>query len=480
MSDSSAPSTPSAPPTLVVYDTAARRKRAFEPLEPGRVRMYSCGPTVYAPQHVGNMRPYVFADVLKRTLRMLGYAVTHVVNITDVGHLTDDADAGEDKMEVAARKAGLRAADIAARYTEEWQRDVERLHCLPPDVLCRASEHIPEQIELALALERGGYTYRLEDGLYFDTSKFERYAAFARLDLSGQEAGARIGEVAGKRNPADFALWKFAEPGVARQQEWESPWGRGFPGWHLECSAMSTKYLGRQFDIHTGGEDHVPVHHTNEIAQSECALGVHPWVRYWMHNAFLDFGGEKMSKSKGHVLVLQTLVDEGIEPLAYRMFLLQAVYRMPQSFKREAIRAAQKSWQRLRAAAAATLGAAGEGDPAARDAYRAEFRAALCDDLNTPRALAVAFEVARSGALADVDKRALLLEFDEVLGLGLAEARPESEAGESDPRIDALLEERRAARASRDFATADRIRDELAAEGVEIVDGPDGSRWRRR
>lgn len=467
-------------PALVVHDTAARRKRPFEPLEPGCVRMYSCGPTVYAPQHLGNMRPYVFADVLKRTLRMLGYEVTHVINITDVGHLTSDADAGEDKMEVAAKKAGLRAAEIAERYTKEWQRDLERLHCLPPDVLCKASEHIPEQIELAQALERGGFTYRIEDGLYFDTAKFERYAEFARLDLAGQEGGARIGEVAGKRNPADFALWKFAEPGVVRQQEWDSPWGRGFPGWHLECSAMSTKYLGRQFDIHTGGEDHVPVHHTNEIAQSECGLGVHPWVRYWMHNAFLDFGGEKMSKSKGHLLVLESLVEQGIEPLAYRMFLLQAVYRMPQSFKLDAVRAAEKSLQRLRAAAAATVGATGQGDEAAREAPRAAFRAALCDDLNTPRALAVAFDVARSPALADVDKRALLLEFDEVLGFGLAEARAEGLASESDPRIDALLDARRAARAAKDFATADRIRDELAAEGIEIVDGPDGSRWRRR
>jgi cysteinyl-tRNA synthetase len=442
--------------------------------------MYSCGPTVYAPQHIGNMRPYVFADLLKRTLRALGYEVVHVINVTDVGHLTDDADAGEDKMEVAAAQSGERAEDIAARYTQEWVDDVTRMGCLPPDVLCRATEHIAEQIELARKLESAGYTYRLEDGIYFDTSKFDRYADFAGLDLDAQEGGKRIGEVAGKRNPADFALWKFAEPGVVRQQEWDSPWGRGFPGWHLECSAMSTKYLGEQFDIHTGGEDHIAVHHTNEIAQSECGYGARPWVRYWMHNAFIDLSGEKISKSKGHVLVLQSLIDQGIHPRGYRMFLLQAVYRMPQSFKLEAVRAAEISWRRLGAVLASLEGAEGEPDPAAQAPHREAFLAAMCDDLNAPKALATVWDVARSPELSDVDKRALLLEFDEGLGLGLAEAAPAEAPPESDPRIDALLAEREQARAQKDFAMADRIRDELAAEGIEIVDTPDGPRWRRR
>ena len=466
--------------SLSVYNTATRRKEPFESFEPGKVRMYSCGPTVYAPQHIGNLRPYVFADLLKRTLLALGNEVKHVINITDVGHLTDDADSGEDKMEVAARKSGERAEDIAARYTQAWADDVERMGCLPPDVLCRATEHIPEQIELGERLERGGYTYRLPDGIYFDTARFERYADFARLDLAAQEEGARIGEVEGKRNPADFAIWKFAEEGVRRQQEWDSPWGRGFPGWHLECSAMSTRYLGEQFDLHTGGEDHISVHHTNEIAQSECGYGKSPWVRYWMHNAFIDLSGEKMSKSKGHVLVLQDLVDQGIHPRGYRMFLLQAVYRMPQNFKLEAIRAAETSWRRLGAAFESVADSdASTEDPAAQQPHRDAFLAAMCDDLNAPQALAVVWEVVRSRELSDADRRSLLSTFDEGLGLGLAEAVPAEGPAESDPRIDGLLARRQLARADKDFATADRIRDELAAEGIEIVDTPDGPRWRR-
>jgi len=465
---------------LRVYNTATRRKEDFEPLVPGRAGMYSCGPTVYAPPHVGNLRAYVFADLLKRTLLAEGYAVRHVVNVTDVGHLTDDADAGDDKMEVAAKKSGRRAEDIAAEYTKQWQDDTAALGCLPPEVLCKATEHIPEQIELARRLEAGGYTYRLADGLYFDTSRFERYAEFARLDLAGQEEGARIGEVEGKRHRADFALWKFAEPGVQRQQEWDSPWGRGFPGWHLECSAMSTKYLGERFDIHTGGEDHIPVHHTNEIAQSECGYGVHPWVRYWMHNAFLDFSGEKMSKSVGNVRVLQDLIDAGVSARGYRYFLLQAVYRMPQSFRMEALEAAERGYRRLLAAAAAVREAQGPGDRQAQQPFRERFREGICDDLNAPQALAVAWEVARSHTLSEADRRDLLLDFDEVLGLDLAHAAAEPEAAESDPRIDALVAERAAARAARDWSKADRIRDELAAEGVEIVDTPEGSHWRRR
>lgn len=464
---------------LSVYNTASGRKERFESRVPGRVGMYSCGPTVYAPQHIGNMRPMVFADLLKRTLIELGYEVEHVINITDVGHLTDDADAGEDKLEVAARRTGERAEEIAARYTAQWQEDVARLNCLPPQVLCPATEHIPEQIALGVRLEEGGYTYALPDGIYFDTSRFERYADFARLDLSAQEDGARIGSVEGKRNPADFAIWKFAEEGIKRQQEWDSPWGRGFPGWHLECSAMSTRYLGNQFDIHTGGEDHIAVHHTNEIAQSECGYGVAPWVRYWMHNAFIDLSGEKMSKSKGHVLVVQDLVDQGIHPLGYRMFLLQAVYRMPQSFKFEAIRAAETSWRRLGAAFAALSEADGTPDEAAQAEHRDAFQAAMCDDLNAPRALAVVWDVVRSKTLADIDKRALLEVFDRGLGLGLDQAVEEDAASESDPRIDGLLADRQAARAAKDFATADRIRDELAAEGIEIIDTPEGPRWRR-
>ena len=464
---------------LALYNTRTRRKERFEPIEPGHARIYSCGPTVYAPQHIGNLRSVLTADLLRRALLAEGLRVTHVVNITDVGHLTDDADAGEDKMERAAARAGRTAAEIAARYTAQWLEDRRRVGCLEADAYPRATEHIPQQIELALVLERKGYTYRIEDGIYFDTSKFPRYAEFARLDLAGQEARARIGDVAGKRHPADFALWKFAPPGVKRQQEWDSPWGRGFPGWHLECSAMSVQYLGTTFDLHTGGVDHIAVHHTNEIAQSECAFDVHPWVRFWIHNEFLELGGEKMAKSTGNLLVLQDLVDRGFEPLAYRIFFLQAHYRQQQTFGFDALEAAAIGYRRLLAAAVEVREAAGAPDAGALAEYGGRFREAIRDDLNAPRALAVAFEVARAAELGAATRRALLLDFDRVLGLGLASELPRGSVAESDPRIDGLLAEREAARRRRDFAAADRIRDGLAAEGIVIEDTPQGPRWRR-
>jgi cysteinyl-tRNA synthetase len=465
---------------LVLYNTRTRSKQAFEPLEPGHVRMYTCGPTVYSAQHIGNLRSQLFADLLKRALLAEGFRVTHVINVTDVGHLTSDADAGEDKLERAAARAGRSAAEIAREYTDQWLRDRERMQCLQPEVLCKATEHIAEQIELARILEEKGYSYRIGDGIYFDTSKFPRYAEFARLDLAGQEGGARIGDVAGKRNPADFALWKFPPPGTRRQQEWDSPWGRGFPGWHLECSAMSGRYLGRTFDIHTGGADLIPVHHSNEIAQSECAYGVHPWVRFWLHNEFLDFGGEKMSKSTGNLRLLDDLVERGFPPLAYRYFFLQAHYRQQQAFGDEAMEAAATGYDRLVGLASELREAEGRADPAKLEPLRRRFREGMRDDLNAPRALAVAWEAARSAELAPAERWALLREFDQILGLDLARAVPRAQTQERDPRIEARVAERDAARARRDFAEADRIRDELAAEGVTLEDTPGGTRWRRR
>ena len=468
--------------TLQLYDTRTRSKRPFAPIEPGHARVYTCGPTVYAPQHIGNMRSQLFADTLKRALLRQGLRVTHVINVTDVGHLTeDDLDQGEDKMEAAAQKSGRTAAEVAAEYTGQWQADRERLGCLPPEVLCKATDHIPEQIELVAQLEARGLTYAIPDGVYFDTAKFPRYAEFAGLDLAAQAEGARIGAVAGKRNPSDFALWKLAGPGVVRQQEWDSPWGRGFPGWHVECSAMSRRYLGDHFDIHTGGMEHIPVHHTNEIAQSESAFADPPWVGVWMHHEWLTFpGGEKISKSKGHVLLLQELVDLGIEPLAFRYFLLQAHYRQQQAFTLEAVQAAATGYRRLMAQAASLRGSEGTPDDARSAPFRERFHAAIRDDLNTPRALAVVFDVLRGEGLEPADRRALLSEFDPWLGLGLAAAEPKALPRESDPRIDGLVQQREAARQARDFAEADRIRSELAAEGIAVEDTPEGPRWQRR
>ncbi|MDJ0787872.1 MAG: cysteine--tRNA ligase [Myxococcota bacterium] len=465
---------------LSLFNTRTRKKEPFVPLEEGHARVYSCGPTVYSPQHLGNMRPCVFADLLRRALLAEGLRVTHVMNITDVGHLTqDDVDQGEDKMEKAARESGRSAQEIAAQYTEQWQRDLRRLNVLDYDVLCKATDHIAEQIEMIQKLEERGCVYTIEDGVYFDVSRFARYADLARLDLESQEGGARIGEVEGKRNPQDFALWKFSPPDEKRLQSWDSPWGEGFPGWHIECSAMSVKYLGETFDIHTGGVEHLPVHHTNEVAQAEMALGVHPWVNVWMHEDWILFEGGKMSKSLGNVKCLDDLVADGVPPLAYRFFLLQAHYRKQQHYNAEAIEAARTGYQRMLQAAVAVRDAEGEPDEAAVAPWLERFRAAVRDDLNAPRALAIALEALRSESLGKADRRDLLTHFDAWLGLGLlTEALPEA-TQETDPRIDALVEQRQEARRRRDFAEADRIRDELAAEGITIEDTPEGPRWKR-
>ncbi len=463
------------------YDTRSRSLRPFEPLEPGRVGIYTCGPTVYAPQHVGNIRSRLVPDLLRRFLESEGFTVTHVINITDVGHLVSDADEGEDKIEAAARRAGRTAEEIAQHYTRLWKEDCEAVNCIPPEHNPKATEHIPEQIELARKLEAGGYLYSIPDGLYFDISRFPRYAELAGLDLEGQAEGARIGVTQGKRNPADFAVWKFAKEGVKRLQEWDSPWGRGFPGWHLECSAMSVRYLGERFDIHTAGIDLATVHHSNEVAQTECGFGVHPSVGYWLHNEYLNMGAEKMSKSKGDVKTISDLTERGIDPLAFRYFFMQAHYRQQQAYTDAAIQSAAKGLGRLQAIAAGLEAAGGEGDEAVQAPLRARFRDALADDLNAPRAMAVVWEVARSESLADADRRDLLRAFDRILGLSLAAGPPAATADrwEQDPRIDGMLRAREAARDAKDWATADRIRDELVAMKIEIVDTPEGPRWRR-
>lgn len=464
---------------LRLYNSLTRRKEVFVPLEPGRVRLYSCGPTVYSRQHLGNMRAYLFSDLLRRSLEYAGYEVRQVINITDVGHLTDDADLGADKVEQAAREQGLSAWDVAEKWTSLFKQDLLKLNCKPPAVWCKATEHVAEQIEMVKALEARGFTYRTSDGIYFDTAKDPHYGELAQADLEAQRSGERIHGADEKRNRADFALWKFSpREGPRRQMEWDSPWGVGFPGWHVECSAMSSKYLGVPFDIHTGGVDHLPVHHPNEIAQSENTFDVRPWVRYWMHGEWLMFDGEKISKSKGGTVSIDDLEADGIEPLAFRLFFLSAHYRQQQSFSDAAIRGAQAAYRRL-VRHAVELREANErsGAGAEAESLRDRFRAAIYDDLNAPQALAVLWDAVRSDRLGGAEKWELVAEFDQVLGLDLAEAR--LDVPEIDERVERLIREREEARAARDYARADAIRAELLEQGIVLEDGPGGTTWRR-
>jgi cysteinyl-tRNA synthetase len=461
------------PKPLTLYDNYARALRSFEPLQPGgEVGLYTCGPTVYDYQHIGNFRTFLFEDVLKRVLRWNGHRVRHVMNITDVGHLTSDADTGEDKMEKGARRTGKTAWEIAQLYTDSFIADAKTLNIEDPTVLCRATDHIPEQIAFIADIEAKGFTYRTSDGIYFDTSRQPDYGYLARLDREGLEAGRRV-ELGEKRSATDFALWKFSAPGEKRQMEWESPWGTGFPGWHIECSAMAEKYLGDWFDIHCGGEDHIPVHHTNEIAQTEARAGTH-LANFWLHGYFLLSNDAKMAKSAGGFLRVATLVERGYDPLAYRYLCLTGHYRTQLNFTWDALDAAQTGLDRMR-----------HGFHALPDDARAQPDAALTDrftdeindDLNLPRALAVAWEALR-GDLAPGIKRATLARFDDVLGLGLAHWRPGVIDVPAD--IEAIAAARAAARKARNFAEADRLRHELASLGWEMEDRADGYRLKPR
>lgn len=476
-------------PPLRLFNTLTRQVAEFVPARPPAVGMYSCGPTVYADQHIGNMRAYVFADTVKRALAWQGYQVRHVINITDVGHLTSDADEGDDKLELAARRGHQSAWAIAAKYTTEFQADLEHLRVLAPDVWCKATDHVPQMIAFAQALEDAGWCYRLPSGLYFDTARDRGYGALARLDLAGQQAGARVEVAEGKRRPSDFAVWRTSAPGENRQMEWESPWGRGAPGWHLECSVMSIGYLGRHFDLHTGGVDHIPVHHTNEIAQSQAYLADgETWVRWWMHGEFINLSGAKISKSTGGGIGVGDLMARGYHPLVYRYLLLQAHYRSQTDFTWQAMDAARTGLRRLLDRYAAARRAADTTPPAldaAAARHRQAFAEAIRDDLNTPRGLAVVAAASRDDHVTDAGLAALAREFDDVLGIGLADLSPadldlrRASAALTDDEVQSLVDERNKARSARDFARSDQIRDELTRAGVTVEDQSGGtSRWR--
>jgi cysteinyl-tRNA synthetase len=457
---------------LYLYNTATRKKEKFESISPEEVRLYTCGPTVYHYAHIGNLRTYVFEDLLVRTLKRAHYRVTHVMNITDVGHLVSDGDSGEDKMESGARRTGKSIWDIAKYYSDVFFSDLKKLNVLTPQIIPKATDHIPEMIELVQRLEQKGFVYRTNDGLYFDTAKFPTYKDFAKLDVENLEAGKRV-SVGDKKSPTDFALWKFSPAGETRQMEWESPWGKGFPGWHIECSAMAMKYLGETFDVHCGGIDHIPVHHTNEIAQSEAATGKR-FANFWMHGEFINEDSGKMSKSKGEFLTLSVLERDGFDPMEYRFLLMQAHYRSSIKFSFEALKAAQsgyrgvldriRDWKNLPALQ-------GEFTPLMKQKLAA-FESSLFDDLNFPEGLAVMFSVLKETALSNEQKKALLENFDESLGLRLFENSQKSLDIPSE--VLELAKQREEARKKKDWAESDRIRIELQKFGFKILDSADG------
>ena len=463
-----------------LFNTMSRRVEALETVTPGRVGLYCCGPTVYNFAHIGNMRTYIFEDVLRRALEMAGYKVRHVMNVTDVGHLTSDADEGEDKMLVAMRREGRSAHDIAAFYTEAFFRHADMLNIKRPHVTCKATEHVADMIALIRRLEERGLAYRAGGNVYFDIARFPAYGKLAGLDLDKLQAGARIEVDANKRNPYDFALWFTQSKFENQEMIWDSPWGRGYPGWHIECSAMSIKYLGEQFDIHCGGIDHVPVHHTNEIAQSEGATGKAPCVRVWMHGEWLITESEKMSKSKGEFTTMDTLVANGYDPLAFRYLCLGAHYRQQLGFTYEALDGAANGLERLRKAALALKeeAGAGAGEVDEMDAVDGEqprlreFRDFLSDDLNMPRALAVVWTALKDDTPA-AQKLALLRRFDEAMGLGLDSWTPKEE--EIPAQVMALVEKRAAARKAKNFVESDRLRAEIAGMGYAVKDTPQGA-----
>ncbi|MDR2581545.1 MAG: cysteine--tRNA ligase, partial [Fibromonadaceae bacterium] len=460
---------------LFLYNTASRAKEQFTlPEGVPEVRLYACGPTVYHHAHIGNLRTYLFEDLLRRALEYFDFKVRHVVNITDVGHLTSDQDDGEDKMEKGAERMGKSVWEVAEFYTKKFKEDLERLNILSPTIWCKATDYIKEQINLIKTLEEKGYTYRTSDGIYFDSLKFPKYAEFARIDIEGLRRGARI-DTGEKKFTTDFALWKFSPSGSKRAMEWESPWGVGFPGWHIECSAMAIAHLGETLDIHCGGTDHIRIHHTNEIAQSECATGKQ-FSRFWMHGEFLrETGSDKMSKSSGEFLTLDVLIKKGFDPLAYRLFSLTSHYRNYLNFSWDAMESAQESLNSLRKKIEPLIGVEGKIESADAREWYLKFRKAIADDLNSSSALGVLNLAILDSALEDSEKAALVENFDKVLGLCLLKKAQKAERSKEEiAKAESLIEKRNLARKNKNFAESDKLRDELLSIGVIIKDSKDG------
>lgn len=514
--------------SLKLYNTMGRKMQEFKPITEGYCGFYGCGPTVYNYAHIGNLRAYVFLDILDKTLQLLGYDIKHVMNITDVGHLTGDGDDGEDKMKKTAAERHQSVLEVAKFYTDAFMADIDALNIRHPDVICKATEHIQEMIDLIKQIEANGHTYMAGGNLYFDISTYDDYGKLANLNLDELKAGAGKRKVVvvdeNKRNPGDFVLWFTKSKFEDQAMTWDSPWGRGYPGWHIECSAMSMKYLGKHFDIHTGGIDHVPVHHTNEIAQSEGSFdeaerAKGPWVNYWLHNEFLILEGGKMSKSSGHFITLQTtlpaekgfsLKDKGYDPLDYRFFLLGGHYRKQLVFSLDALDSAKNGRAALSSRIAKLIAKANDEEKLgltvenfdkilAANPYEGEnfakFKEGLENDLATPVAMAcMQKESNGKGGVKAGDALAAIYKMDKVLSLSVIENgfkaleelnKVESsveDAHAGDPEaaeIDALVAERTAAKKEKNFARADEIRNLLAEKGVVIIDTPNGPTWKR-
>ncbi|HSX49166.1 MAG TPA: cysteine--tRNA ligase [Candidatus Saccharimonadales bacterium] len=461
---------------MKLYNSLTRKIEEFKPINPPNVGMYTCGMTVYDYAHIGHGRKYVNDDILKRTLTFLGYKVKHVQNVTDVGHLVSDADEGDDKLEKGATKLGKTVWEVAEFFTNNFYESMDKLNIIRPDIIAKATDNIPEQIELIKKIIERGYAYDTPEAVYFDVAKFEGYGSIFGQNLEEKKVAVREKVKKGdfKKNPADFALW-FKRVGHFKDHtmHWDSPWGDGFPGWHIECSAMSIKYLGEQFDIHTGGEDHLSIHHPNEIAQSEAATGKIPFVKYWVHTAFLLVDGVKMSKSLGNFYTVDDVIKKGFDPISLRYFYLGAHYKKPLNFTWEALEGAQNSLNKLRnqvqsLKGESTRNALSEEKQKKIDEFRTEFTNKISDDLNTPEALAVVWSMLKSN-IPSGDKYDLALTLDEILGLGLSTPVKEKKVT---TEIKKLLEKRENLRKEGKYDEADKIRDELVEKGYTVSDAP--------
>jgi cysteinyl-tRNA synthetase len=462
---------------LILHNTLTRKKEEFIPIEPEKAKMYCCGPTVYNFAHIGNLRAYFFEDILKRVLLYNSYEVKHVMNITDVGHLVSDDDEGEDKMEKGSTREGKTVWEIANFYTEAFKKDISLLNIIPPTIYCKATDNIEEQINMIKCLEKKGYTYITGDGVYYDTSKFPEYGKLARLDIEGLEEGKRIEFSSEKKNKTDFALWKFSPKNEKRQMEWESPWGVGFPGWHIECSAMSQKYLGDTFDIHCGGVDHIPIHHTNEIAQAEACSGK-KFVNYWLHGEFLIEEKGKMSKSSGEFLRLQTLIDKGYSPLDYRYFLLMTHYRKKIKFSFENLDAARNGFNNLKAhivEVKSTVQTSDFIDITNTGKYLEKFIQCINDDINAGEGLALTWEMLKDEILSPSEKILLVNVFDKIFGLDLEKIEAIKKDINIPVEITELAEKRKEAKKNKDFKLADELRNQIKEKGYEVVDEKGGT-----